>query len=236
MSEPPVPAATHGARADEGPLAAVIFDLDGVLTDTAAFHEAGWQRLADEQGWRFGSQLADELRGVSRMGSLERILEVNGVQATEADKQRWAEAKNAYYVAALDNVSPADLLPGARELVESCREAGLGVAIGSSSRNARTVLDRLGITALFDAISDGEVVERAKPAPDLFLHAAEQLGEAPGDCAVVEDAASGIDAALAAGMIAVGVGPAERVGHGHDRVDRVAELDVERLRRAATRR
>lgn len=234
MSEPPVPPAPD--RVSEGSLAAVIFDLDGVLTDTAAFHEAGWQRLADEQGWRFDSQLADELRGVSRMGSLERILDVNDVQATEADKQRWAEAKNAYYVAALDDVSPADLLPGARELVEACREAGLAVAIGSSSRNARTVLDRLGITTLFDAISDGEAVERAKPAPDLFLHAAAQLDAAPADCAVVEDAASGIDAALAAGMVAIGVGPAERVGHGHDRVDRVADLDVERLRRATARR
>lgn len=224
------------ARPREDALAAVIFDLDGVLTDTAAFHEAGWQRLADEQGWRFDSRLADELRGVSRMGSLERILEVNGIQASEADRQRWAEAKNAYYVAALEDVSPADLLPGARELVQACREAGLAVAIGSSSRNARTVLDRLGITAMFDALSDGNAVPRAKPAPDLFVHAADQLGAPPERCAVVEDAASGVDAALAAGMVAVGVGPAERVGHAHDRVDRVAELDVGRLRKAATRR
>lgn len=230
-----MPGTNDGAGPAAG-LAAVIFDLDGVLTDTAAFHEAGWQRLADEQGWQFDSQLADELRGVSRMGSLERILEVNGVQATEADKQRWAEAKNAYYVAALDDVSPADLLPGAAELVQACREAGLRVAIGSSSRNARTVLDRLGIPGLFDAISDGDAVQRAKPAPDLFVHAAGQLGAPPERCAVVEDAGSGIDAALAAGMVAVGVGPAERVGHAHDRVDRVADLDVDRLRQAATRR
>lgn len=225
-----------GARPREDALAVVIFDLDGVLTDTAAYHEAGWQRLADEQGWRFDSRLADELRGVSRMGSLERILEVNGIQATEADKQRWAETKNAYYVAALEDVSPVDLSPGARELVQACREAGLAVAIGSSSRNARTVLDRLGITGMFDAISDGNAVSRAKPAPDLFVHAADQLATPPERCAVVEDAASGVDAALAAGMVAVGVGPAERVGHAHDRVDRVAELDVGRLRNTATRR
>lgn len=217
------------------PLAAVIFDLDGVLTDTAAFHEAAWQRLAHEQGWRFDSRLADALRGVSRMGSLERILQVNGVEASEADKQRWAEAKNGYYVAALADVSPDDLLPGAAALVRACRDAGLAVAIGSSSRNARTVLDRLGITGLFDAISDGNAVERAKPAPDLFLHAAEQLSAAPRRCAVVEDAASGVEAALAAGMLAVGVGPASRVGQAHVRVERVADLSVAALRAGARR-
>lgn len=223
------------ARAGDA-LEAVVFDLDGVLTDTAAYHAAGWRRLADEQGWRVDDALADELRGVSRRESLERILEANGVEAGEEQKQAWADAKNAYYVAALDDVSPADLLPGARELVEACREAGLAVAIGSSSRNARTVLDRLGITGLFDAVSDGHAVERAKPAPDLFVHAAAELGVAAPRCAVVEDAASGVDAALAAGMVAVGVGPPDRVGHAHLRVDRVAELSVEGLQRAAARR
>lgn len=215
-------------------LEAVIFDLDGVLTDTAAYHEQGWQRLADEQGWWFDSSLADSLRGVSRTGSLERILEVNGVEASEADQQAWAARKNDYYVAALSDMSPADLLPGARELVAACRAAGLAVAIGSSSRNARMVLDRLGITELFDAISDGDSVTDAKPAPDLFLHAAGQLGADPAACVVVEDAASGIDAARAAGMIAVGVGPAARLGHADFRVDRVDELDVDTLRRLAT--
>lgn len=214
-------------------LAAVIFDLDGVLTDTAAYHEQGWQHLADEQGWALDSELADELRGVSRMGSLERILQVNGVEASEDDKQRWADAKNSYYVAALADVSSDDLLPGARELVEACTRAGLAVAIGSSSRNARMVLERLGIAELFDAVSDGHAAEHAKPAPDLFLHAAGQLGVEPARCAVIEDAASGVDAALAAGMIAVGVGPADRLGHAHHRVDRVADLDVDALRRVA---
>lgn len=230
--------ATPGGDAAAGtaPLEAVVFDLDGVLTDTAAYHAAGWRRLADEQGWRFDEQLADELRGVSRTGSLERILEVNGVEASEEQKQAWADAKNAYYVAALADVSPHDLLPGARELVEACREAGLAVAIGSSSKNAATVLDRLGITGLFDAVSDGHAVERAKPAPDLFRHAADQLDVAPERCAVVEDAASGVDAALAAGTVAVGVGPPERVGHAHLSADRVADLTVERLRQAAAPR
>ena len=208
---------------------AIIFDLDGVLTDTAAFHEAGWQRLAEEQGWKFDSTLADALRGVSRMASLERILEHNGVEASEADKQEWADRKNAYYVQALEDVSPDDALPGALELVLAAKEVGLAVAIGSSSRNARTVLERLDMLELFDAISDGNSVERAKPAPDLFVHAAQQLGVEPARAAVVEDAESGVDAALAGGMIAVGVGPAERLGHAHHRWDTVAELDLASL-------
>ncbi|QBI20966.1 beta-phosphoglucomutase [Egibacter rhizosphaerae] len=219
-----------GARADEATrLDAVIFDLDGVLTDTAEFHERGWARLADEQGWHFDSALADELRGVSRMDSLERILAENGVTADVEQKREWADRKNRYYVDALDELSPADLLPGALELVLACKDEGLAVAIGSSSRNAPMVLDRLGITDQFAAVSDGNAVERAKPAPDLFLHAADQLGVAAERCVVVEDAASGVDAALAAGMVTVGVGPAERLGHAHHRFDTVAEIDLDRI-------
>ncbi len=216
-------------RSSRPHLDALIFDLDGVLTDTAAFHEAGWQRLADEQGWAFDAALGDALRGVSRMESLERILAHNDVQASEADKQAWADRKNRYYVEALDAVSPDDALPGALELVLAAKERGLAVAIGSSSRNARTVLARLDMLELFDAISDGDSVERAKPAPDLFLHAAAQLGVEPARAAVIEDAESGVDAALAGGMLAVGVGPAERLGHAHHRWDTVAELDLDVL-------
>ena len=214
------------------PLEAVIFDLDGVITDTAAFHERGWQRLADEQGWAFDSTLADELRGVSRMDSLERILGVNGVTASDEQKREWADRKNAYYVDALSDLSPDDLLPGALELVLACKEAGLKVAIGSSSKNAAMVLERLGIAEQFAAVSDGHSVERAKPAPDLFLHAAQQIATPPERCAVLEDAASGVDAALAAGMVAVGIGPDDRVGHGHHRFDAVGDVDLEELLRA----
>ena len=217
--------------ADDEPtrLEAVIFDLDGVITDTAVFHERGWQRLADEQGWEFDSTLADELRGVSRMDSLERILEVNAVTATEEQKREWADRKNGYYVDALADLSPDDLLPGAHELTVACKEAGLEVAIGSSSKNAQMVLDRLGIADMFAAVSDGHAVEHAKPAPDLFLHAARQLGVEPARCAVLEDAASGVDAAIAAGMVAVGIGPPERVGHAHHRFDTVGDVDLDAL-------
>ena len=206
---------------------AVIFDLDGVVTDTAEHHYRGWKRLADEEGWPFDRERNERLRGVSRRESLELILD--GRELAEEAKAELAERKNRYYVAALEDVTPEDLLPGARELLLACKEAGLAVAIGSSSRNARTVLDRLGITGMFDAVSDGNSVERAKPAPDLFLHAAASLGVPPERCAVIEDAESGVEAALAAGMVAVGVGPPERVGSAHLRYDRVADVRLDDL-------
>ena len=183
-------------------LRAVIFDLDGVITDTAEYHYLGWKRLADEQGWPFDREKNERLRGVSRMESLDLILD--GRRLPEAEKVELATRKNRYYVESLEQVTPDDLLPGARELLTACKEAGLKIAIASSSRNARTVLDRLEIAPVFDAISDGNSVERAKPAPDLFLHAADQLGVPPAACAVIEDAESGVEAALAAGMLAIG--------------------------------
>jgi beta-phosphoglucomutase len=135
--------------------------------------------------------------------------------------------KNTTYVGLLADMSPADLLPGAAELVDVCRERGLRVAIGSSSKNAPMVLDALAMTERFDAIADGTTVEAAKPAPDLFLAAARMLEVDPEACAVVEDAGAGVDAALAAGMVAVGVGPPDRVGHAHHRFDDTAAVDLD---------
>jgi kojibiose phosphorylase len=125
------------------------------------------------------------------------------------------ERKNRYYLESIKDISPADLLPGAMELLDELRSVGIKVAIGSASKNAKEVIERLGIGDRVDAISDGYSVSRSKPAPDLFLHAAAQLGLAPEHCVVVEDAASGVEAALAAGMRAVGLGPVERVGAAH---------------------
>jgi beta-phosphoglucomutase len=224
----------EGERTGYQELAAVIFDLDGVLTDTAEYHYRGWKRLADEMGWPFDREQNEQLRGVSRMDSLDLIL--GDRELPEAEKVELASRKNRYYVESLEQVTPDDLLPGARELVRACRQAGLRLAIGSSSRNARTVLDKLGITGSFDAISDGNAVERAKPAPDLFLHAAGELNVDARRCAVIEDAESGVEAALAAGMLAVGIGPAERVGTAHLRYDTVADVRLEELLAAARAR
>jgi len=209
-------------------LQAIIFDLDGVITDTAEYHFQPWQRLANEEGLPFDRTINDRLRGVGRRESLEIIL--NGRPATETQIAEMTGRKNRYYVALLERVTPADLLPGAGELLRELRGAGIKTGIGSVSKNTPTVIERLGIASLLDAIADGSIVERSKPAPDVFLKAAEMLGVAPAFCAVVEDAEVGVDAALAAGMWAIGLGPAERVGHGHLRFDGLSGVTLGDIR------
>jgi len=191
----------------------VIFDLDGVLTDTAEFHYLAWQRLANESGLPFNRQANEALRGVSRRASLLRI--VGDRSFSEAKLQEMMELKNRYYVESIQNITPAALLPGAANLLAELRQAGIQTAIASASKNAQPVVKKLGIGDLIDAIADGYSVEHPKPAPDLFLYAARQLGLEPTQCVVVEDATVGIEAALAAGMWTVGLGPAERVGKAH---------------------
>ena len=187
-----------------------IFDLDGVLTDTAEYHYRGWKRLADELGIPFTRADNESLRGIPRLASLRLILK--GREYPEDEIQEMMERKNGYYLEFIKDIAPRDVLPGARELLEEIRAAGLRSALGSASKNAREVVERLGIAELLDAISDGNSVEFQKPAPDLFLHAAAQLGLSPSECIVVEDAAAGIEAAQAGGFRSVGLGPRERVG------------------------
>ncbi len=192
---------------------AVIFDLDGVLTDTAEYHYRAWKRLAEEEGLPFDRQMNERLRGVSRARSLEILL--NGRQVPPQVFQEMLERKNRYYRESLQTLNPKDILPGALELVRALRTAGLKVAIGTVSKNAPLIVDRLGLRQEIDVLADGHSVGRSKPSPDIFLYAALQLGVTPERAVVVEDAAAGIDAALAAHMWAVGIGPEERVGHAH---------------------
>ena len=187
-----------------------IFDLDGVLTDTAEYHFRGWKRLADEEGLSFTREDNEALRGIPRRGSLMLILKRRAYP--EEKILEMMDRKNRYYLEFIREISPKDLLPGARELLEEIRQAGLKSALGSASKNAPDVIRRLGIAELLDAVSDGSSVEKQKPAPDLFLHAAGQLNLAPDECVVVEDAAAGIEAALAGGFRTIGLGPQERVG------------------------
>lgn len=200
-------AETAGANAR---LRGVIFDLDGVITDTAEYHYRGWKQLADENGWKFDRTKNDKLRGVARRESLMLILGDRAGEYDESQIQTFMARKNNYYLELIREITPRDLLPGAQELLEEIRAAGVKVALGSASKNAQEVLDRLGIAGLFDAVADGNSVERQKPAPDLFLHAAAQLGLPPGECMVVEDAEAGIQAARAGGFFAVGIGPLSR--------------------------
>ncbi|MBW4613108.1 MAG: beta-phosphoglucomutase [Desmonostoc vinosum HA7617-LM4] len=191
-------------------ISGVIFDLDGVLTDTSEFHYLGWQRLADEEGIPFSREANEAMRGLPRRESLLQIL--GDRPATEAQIQEMMERKNRYYVELMQTITSADLLPGVANLLQELRAAGIKIALGSSSKNAPTVIERLGIADQLDAIADGNSVSQAKPAPDVFLFAAQQLGLSPSQCVVVEDATAGIEAAHTAGMWSVGLGPTERVG------------------------
>lgn len=194
-------------------ISGIIFDLDGVITDTAEYHYRAWQRLADEEGIPFNREKNEQLRGVSRRESLRLI--VGDRKYSEAEMETMMTRKNNYYVESIENITPADLLPGVSQLLDQLQAAGIKIALGSASKNARPVLEKLGIADKFDVIADGYSVINPKPAPDLFLYAARELHLPPDQCVVVEDAAAGIDAALAAGMRAVGIGPQERVGHAH---------------------
>jgi len=191
----------------------VIFDLDGVLTDTADFHYLGWKRLADEEGIPFDWETNEGMRGLTRQDSLLYIL--GNRQMPEAQMQEMMDRKNGYYLELIEGMTPDNLLPGVLSLLKELRQAGIKIALGSSSRNAQLVIERLGIADYLDAIADGYSVEHPKPAPDLFLYAATLIGLPPEQCVVIEDASAGVEAALAAGMWAVGLGPVERVGNAH---------------------
>ncbi len=189
------------------PCRALIFDLDGVLADSAVLHFAAWQRLARELDIPFDAHANEALKGVDRAGSLRLLLAMAGRDCDAATFDALAARKNAYYLELLDSVGAGHLLPGAGRLVTAGRAAGLKLAVASASRNAVALLDRLGIGAAFDFVAD-PAVARPKPAPDLFLACAKALDVDPGDCIGLEDAAVGVAAIIAAGMVAVGIGEA----------------------------
>ncbi len=205
---------------------AFILDLDGVLTDTAEYHFRAWKRIADEENIPFTREDNEQLRGVSRRRSLEILLGDHRQHYTESEMQEMMDRKNGYYQEMLRQITEDDFLPGAQALIDNLRERGLKIAIGSASKNTKTVLRQLGILDFFDVIADGHSVRRGKPAPDLFLYAAAKMEVDPADCVVVEDAQSGVTAALESGMVAVGIGPEERVGKAHFRYDTTADIKI----------
>ncbi len=186
---------------------AVIFDLDGVVVYTDAYHTEGWRRLAEDERWKFDDSLGDKVRGVSRLAALQVILDHNGIDFPEDRKREMADRKNEYYKAMLQNVDETALVPGALPFIRAIRERGIRTALGSGSANAGTVLEVLGISDLFDVIVTGTDITRSKPDPQIFLISAERLGEDPRECVVFEDAVSGVQAANSAGMLSVGFGP-----------------------------
>ncbi|MBN2711389.1 MAG: beta-phosphoglucomutase [Planctomycetes bacterium] len=208
---------------------AVIFDLDGVIVSTDEYHYQAWQKTADGEGIYFDRKINDRLRGVSRMESLEIILERAEKSYTEDEKVSMATAKNDLYRELLNNITPADILPGVEEALGKLKAMGIKVAIGSSSRNTPLILKRIGMDKSFDAIADGNDIKNSKPDPEVFLLAAKRLGIAPEKCLVVEDAHAGIDAALAGKMGAFAVGAAIDHPGAQAAAEDMTKVDIEEM-------
>lgn len=188
---------------------AVIFDLDGVITDTAHYHYLAWKRLAESEGLPFDEAFNEHLKGVDRMGSLELILAQGSGNYTQDEKLALADAKNRHYVELIATMTPGDVLPGVLRALDEVRAAGMKIGLASVSKNAFTVLDKLGIRDRFDEVVDAARIANSKPHPEIFLTAARQLGVPAADCLGVEDAVAGVASIKDAGMVAVGVGSPE---------------------------
>jgi beta-phosphoglucomutase len=185
---------------------AAIFDLDGVLVDTAKYHFLAWKRLADMLNIPFSEKDNERLKGVSRMESLDIILRKGNLSPGISEREKLAEEKNRIYVKYINTIDSSNLLDGAKPYLESLVSSGINTALASASKNARTIIEKSGIRDLFDVVVDGTMFTRSKPDPEVFILAAQRLGVANQLCAVFEDAAAGITAAHAAGMKAVGIG------------------------------
>lgn len=213
-------------------MAAAIFDLDGVIVDTARYHFLAWRRLAADLGFTFGEDLNERLKGVSRMRSLDILLEAGGLAGAfgPGEKQRLADRKNSWYVEYISGMDEREILDGAMECLAEYRAAGIRTALGTASRNAALVLDRLRIGHLFDAVVNGNVVSRAKPDPEVFVVSARSIGVPNHACAVFEDAASGIEAAKRCGMYAIGIGSAAILAGADETIPGLAQFRSLRLR------
>lgn len=188
---------------------ACIFDLDGVIVDTAKYHFDAWRRMANEVGFDFKEKENEKLKGVSRMGSLNLILEWAGIEKSEEEKQQLAFQKNEWYLEMVNEMNASETLPGVVDLLDTLDSRGIKIALGSASKNAELILKKIGLHDRFEAIVDGNKVIKGKPDPEVFQKGAAALGIDPKNCIVFEDAAKGIQAANAAGMFSVGIGNAD---------------------------
>ncbi len=213
---------------------ACLFDLDGVLVDTAKYHYLAWKRLAEELGFEFTEQDNERLKGVSRMASLDILLSIGGIELDEAVKLELAERKNNWYFEMITTMDNSEILPGALDFLKDCRENGLKIALGSASKNAMTILNNTGLTPYFDVIIDGTRTASAKPDPEVFTLGASELGVPPEQCVVFEDAEAGIEAAQRAGMRSVGIGSPATLAKANLVVASLGDITVERLLKVAT--
>ncbi|HTD98950.1 MAG TPA: beta-phosphoglucomutase [Mucilaginibacter sp.] len=208
---------------------ACIFDLDGVIVDTAVYHYKAWKRLANELGFDFTEEDNEKLKGVSRTRSLELILQWGGITKTDAEKGELATRKNTWYVEMISKMTPEEVLPGAKEFLQTCIDAGIKIALGSASKNSGMILEKTGIAHFFNAVIDGNKVSKPKPDPEVFLKGAEELNEAPENCVVFEDAIAGVEAAIAGGMKVVGIGTPQVLGEANLVVSGLNEMSLEKL-------
>lgn len=186
-----------------------IFDLDGVIVDTAKYHYNAWRKLANTLGFDITEEQNENLKGVSRVESLEYILTLGNLNFSDKDKAKMAVLKNTWYVDSISNMNESELLPGSAELIKEIKELGLKVSLGSASKNALRILKATGLIKYFDAIIDGTKTTESKPHPQVFLMGAEALGLDPAECIVFEDSINGIKAANTGGFVSIGVGDSE---------------------------
>ena len=208
---------------------ACLFDLDGVIVDTAVYHFQAWRRLANELGFDFTEHQNEQLKGISRMESLELILKWGNVALTEAEKLAWATRKNDWYLDLVKLMTPKEVLPGVAKFLTDLRKADIKIALGSASKNSKLILERINMLDYFDAIIDGNNITKGKPDPQVFLMGAEATGTLPSECVVFEDAVAGIQAAKAGGMKAIGVGAADILTEADFVIAGFEEMTLDRL-------
>jgi len=208
---------------------ACLFDLDGVIVDTAVYHFQAWRRLANELGFDFTEHQNEQLKGISRMESLELILNWGGVTLTAEEKEAWATKKNQWYLDLVMQMTPNEVLPGVPEFLKSLRANGIKIALGSASKNSKLILERIQMLDYFDARIDGNNITKGKPDPQVFLMGAEATGAQPSECVVFEDAVAGVQAAKAGGMKAIGIGSADILTEADIVIATFEDFSVEKL-------
>jgi len=207
-----------------------LFDLDGVIVDTAVYHYKAWKRLANDLGFDFTEQQNEKLKGISRARSLELILEWGGVEKTELERAELATRKNQWYVDMINNMQPDEILPGTEDFLKALKAGGYKIGLGSASKNSGAILQKVGLKSYFDAVVDGNVVTTSKPDPEVFLKGAELLGVDPAACVVFEDAIAGVAAAKAGGMKVVGIGEPAVLTGADLVVSGLDQMDIHKLK------
>ncbi len=208
---------------------ACIFDLDGVIVDTARYHFLTWKRLADQLHIPFTEKDNERLKGVSRYESLDIILELGDMKLTQKQKDEYASLKNKWYIDYISRMTPAEILPGSLQFIDELKKAGIKVAIGSASKNTPLILKRIGMEKFFDAVADGNSVSKAKPDPEVFITASKMLKIEPKYCVVFEDAIAGVRAAINAGMMCVGIGSVKILTEAHLVVSGLDKMNLKKL-------